>query len=76
MIFTQKTGAPLPRTQVSLYIQRLAQDARIPAGKGNIRCLRQLYQDTISGIAANFDLLVQQAHDRQLEMEQLSAGWE
>ena len=75
-IFTQKTGAPLARTQVSLYIQKLAQDAMVPAEKGNIRCLRQLYQDTISGIAANFDLLVQQAYDRQLEMEQLSAGWE
>lgn len=75
-IFTQKTGAPLARTPVSLYIQKLAQDAMVPAEKGNIRCLRQLYQDTISGIAANFDLLVQQAYDRQLEMEQLSAGWE
>ena len=42
--------------------------------QGNIFCLRQLYQDTISNIAANFDLLVQQAYDRQLEMEQLSVG--
>ncbi len=42
--------------------------------QGNICCLRQLYQDTISNIAANFDLLVQQAYDRQLEMEQLSVG--
>ena len=42
--------------------------------QGNICCLRLLYQDTISNIAANFDLLVQQAYDRQLEMEQLSVG--
>ena len=73
-IFTQKNGSPLARTQVSLYIQKLAQDARVPAEKGNVRCLRQLYRDTISGIEANFDLLVQQAYARQLEMEQLSVG--
>ena len=75
-IFTQKNGSPLARTQVSLFIQKLAQDARVPTEKGNIRCLRQLYRDTISSIEANFDLLVQQAYARQLEMEQLSVGWE
>lgn len=75
-IFTQKNGSPLARMQVSLYIQKLAQDAHVPAEKGNIRCLRQLYRTTISGIEANFDLLVQQAYARQLEIEQLSVGWE
>ena len=75
-IFTQKNGSPLARTQVSAYIQKLAQDAKVPTEKGNIRCLRQLYKNTISGIEANFDLLVQQAYARQLEMEQLSVGWE
>ena len=64
------------QTQVSLFIQKLAQEAKIPAGKGNIRALRQLYKTTIAGIEANFDLLVRQAYERQLETEQLSVGWE
>ena len=76
MIFTKKNGNPIERTQVSLYIQKLAQAAQVPAEKGNIRALRQLYKTTISGIEANFDLLVRQAYERQLETEQLSVGWE
>ena len=31
------------RQQVSLYIQEPAQGARLPAEKGNVRCLRQPY---------------------------------
>ena len=54
----------------------LAQAAQVPAEKGNIRALRQLYKTTISGIEANFDLLVRQAYERQLETEQLSVGWD
>ena len=76
MIFTKKNGTPIERTQVSLYVQKLAQAAQVPAEKGNIRALRQLYKTTISGIEANFDLLVRQAYERQLETEQLSVGWE
>ena len=76
MIFTQKNGSPLARTQVSLYIQKLAQESQVPAEKGNIRALRQLYKSTISSIEANFDLLVRQAYEHQLETEQLSVGWE
>ena len=76
MIFTKKNGTPLARTQVSLFIQKLAQEAQVPAEKGNIRALRQLYKSTISAIEANFDLLVRQAYERQLETEQLSVGWE
>lgn len=76
MIFTKKNGTPLARTQISLFIQKLAQEAQVPAEKGNIRALRQLYKSTISSIEANFDLLVRQAYERQLETEQLSVGWE
>lgn len=75
-VFTQKSGAPLARTQVSLYIQKLAEAARVPTEKGNIRALRQLYKSTVSSIEANFDQLVRQAYECQLEMEQLSVGWE
>ena len=75
-MFTKKSGDPIGRTQVSAYIQKLAQEAKVPVEKGNIRALRQLYKTTISGIEANFDLLVRQAYERQLETEQLSVGWE
>ena len=76
MIFTKKSGGPIERTQVSLYIQKLAQESKVPIEKANIRALRQLYRTTISTIEANFELLVQQAYDRQLKTEQLSVGWE
>lgn len=74
-IFTQKSGAPLMRTQVGVYIQKLGQDARIPAEKANIRALRQLYKAAVTAIEANFDLLVQQAYERQLEREDAAVGW-
>ena len=74
-IFTQKNGSPLMRTQVGVYIQKLGQDARIPIEKANVRALRQLHKTAVAAIEANFDLLVQQAYDRQLEMEEVSAGW-
>ena len=74
-IFTQKNGSPLMRTQVGVYIQKLGQDARIPAEKANIRALRYLHKAAVAAIEANFDLLVQQAYERQLEREEVSAGW-
>ena len=74
-IFTQKNGSPLMRTQVSVYIQKLGQDARIPIEKANVRALRQLHKAAVAAIEANFDLLVQQAYERQLEVEEVSAGW-
>ena len=74
-IFTQKSGAPLMRTQAGVYIQKLGQDARIPAEKANIRALRQLHKAAVTAIEANFDLLVQQAYERQLEREEVEAGW-
>lgn len=75
-LFVKRDGEPLARTQVSMYIRCLAIDAGVAAEKGNVTSLRQLYRSTISGIEANFDLLVRQAYDRQLEMEQMTAGWE
>lgn len=74
-IFTQKSGAPLMRTQAGVYIQKLGQDARIPAEKANIRALRHLHKAAVAAIEANFNLLVQQAYERQLEVEEVSAGW-
>ena len=74
-IFTQKNGSPLMRTQGGVYIQKLGQDARIPIEKANVRALRQLHKAAVTAIEANFDLLVQQAYERQLEVEEVSVGW-
>ena len=75
-VFTQKNGAPLVRTQASLYIQKLGQAARVPAEKANIRALRQLHRDAVAAIEANFDLLVRQAYERQLDGEEAGIGWQ
>lgn len=63
------------RTQVGVYIQKLGQDARIPTEKTNVRALRQLHKAAVAAIEANFDLLVQQAYERQLEREDAAVGW-
>ena len=57
-------------------IQRLAQDARVAPEKCNPRCLQKLYRATQEQIRQNIALLVDQAHDRLLEQEQLTIGWE
>lgn len=75
-LFVTGAGAPLGRTNVSNGIRRLCREARVPLEKGNPRCLRRLYQETRSGIEANISLLVEQAHERLMETEQLTIGWE
>lgn len=75
-LFLTKEGTPMSRTYVSTLIRQLCADARIPDGKGNPRCLKRLYQSTYAAIESNVALLVEQAMDRQLEMEQMAVGWE
>lgn len=75
-LFITRAGAPLGRTNVSNAIRRLCAEARVPEEKGNPRCLRRLYQATRAGIEANISLLVEQAHERLMETEQLAIGWE
>ena len=48
MIFTKKNGTPMERTQVSFSIQKLTQEAKLPAEKGNIRALRQMEAEQLS----------------------------
>ena len=74
-IFLTKDGTPMSRTYVSTIIRQLCTAARVPEEKGNPRCLKRLYQNTRSGIEENIALLVEQAHDRLLEREQLEIGW-
>ena len=74
-IFAGREGKPLHRSRVSALISQLSKDANIPMEKGNPRCLQKLYRNTLAAAEANMSLLVEQAMDRQLEQEQLTAGW-
>lgn len=75
-IFVTREGTPISRTYVTTILRQLCPAARVPEEKGNPRCLRRLYQSTLADIEANVALLVEQAMERQLETEQMSAGWE
>lgn len=75
-IFVTKDGSPLSRTYVSTMIRQLCPAARVSEEKGNPRCLKKLYQSTLATIEDNIALLVEQTLARQLEMEQMSVGWE
>ena len=68
-------GRPVSRSNVTGAIQALCPDARVEKEKGNPRCLKKLYQTTQAGIQADLALLMEQAYDRILEMEQLTIGW-
>ena len=75
-VFVTGSGPPLGRTNGTDGIRKLCAAAQVPEEKGNPRCLRRLYQTTRAGIEANISLLVEQAHDRLVEKEQLDIGWE
>lgn len=75
-LFVTGSGTPLGRTNVSSGIRKLCGEAQVAEEKGNPRCLRRLYQETRSGIETNISLLAEQAHDRLMETEQLSIGWD
>lgn len=75
-IFLTKDGTPMSRTYVSTIIRQLCTLAKVAEEKGNPRCLKRLYQSTRAGIEDNIALLVEQAHNRLLEQEQLEIGWE
>lgn len=75
-IFLTKKGRPMSRTYVTSVISRLCEEAKVPSEKGNPRCLRRLYTSTRAEIEANITLLVDQAMDRQMELEQMTVGWD
>lgn len=75
-VFVTNTGRIINRSAVTDSIQRLAHDAQVAPEKCNPRCLRKLYQTTWAGIEANFLLMIEQAHERLLDTEQLAIGWE
>ncbi len=75
-IFVGRTGHLLHRSRVAVLISQLSREAQVPEEKGNPRCLQKLYRNTLAAVEANMALLIEQAMDRQLEQEQLTAGWE
>ena len=66
----------MSRMNITQKIHRLCAVSGVPEEKGNPRCLKKLYQTTRAAIEANFNLLVEQAMERQLEVEQAEVGWE
>ena len=74
-IFLSRGGKTMSRTNITQKIHRICTMSGVPEEKGNPRCLKKLYQTTRAGIEANFDLLVEQAMERQMEAEQESIGW-
>lgn len=75
-VFVTPSGRPMRRTQVSGEIRTLCRDARVDGDKSNPRCLRRLYQVTQERIRDSVQILAEQAHERMLEEEQLTVGWE
>lgn len=75
-VFVTRNGRPMRRTQVSGEIRTLCRDARVDGDKSNPRCLRRLYQVTQERIRDSVQILAEQAHERMLEDEQLTVGWE
>ncbi len=75
-LFINRNGTPMNRSAIAVEIQRLGEEAHIPAGKANAKALHRLWQDVRSGIASNMELLIDQAMNRKLEQEELAVGWE
>lgn len=74
-VFMTRSGLKLSRTNVTKLIQGLCHDAQVSEEKATPRCLKKLYQATQASIQGNLSLLMEQAHDRLLETEQLAIGW-
>ena len=75
-LFVTRTGRPLSRANITLAVQKLAEEAGLPPEKCNPRCLQRLYHTTLQGIEDNVARLARQAYESLLEQEQLAIGWE
>lgn len=74
-LFLSRGGKAMERSNITQKIHKVCIASGVPEKKGNPRCLKKLYQTTRTGIEANFDLLVEQAMERQINMEQADVGW-
>ena len=75
-IFVGREGTPLTRSYVAALIALLCDEAKVERARGNSRNLKKLYQNTMSDLRSNLELLVEQAYDRMIEKEQLTIGWD
>lgn len=74
-IFQTRDGRPMNRAYVTRMIRAICPAADVAENKGSTRCLQKLYQSTRANLQSNISLLVDQAHERLLEREQLEIGW-
>ena len=75
-VFVTRNRRPLTRMAVTAAIQALAGPAQVAPEKCNPRCLRRLHQATLAHIEAGVRQLVERDHERLLEREQRTVGWE
>ena len=76
VFLTTREGRPMNRAYVTRMIRAICPVAGVAEDKGSTRCLQKLYRATRAGFESNISLLVEQAHNRLLEQEQLEIGWE
>ena len=74
-IFQTRDGRPMNRAYITRMIRAICPAAGVSEDKGSTRCLQKLYRTTRAGLESNISLLIDQAHDRLLEQEQLTIGW-
>lgn len=74
-IFTTRNGTPMNRSVIAEDIQRLGEEAHIPAGKANAKALNRLWQNVRSGFVSDMERLIDQAMNRKLEQEETTVGW-
>lgn len=73
-IFLNEKGTRLNRSQITMMITRLSEQAGIPTDRGNPTCLRRLFASTWEGIRQNMQIFMEQTLDRQIEQEQRLLG--
>lgn len=74
-VFQTRDGRPMNRAYVTRMIRAICPAAGVAEEKGSTRCLQKLYRSTRAGFESNISLLIDQAHERLLEQEQLQIGW-
>ena len=75
-IFQTRDGRPMNRAYITRMIRAICPAAGVAEDKGSPRCLQKLYRSTRAGLESNISLLIDQAHERLLEQEQLEIGWD
>ncbi len=74
-VFQTRDGRPMNRAYITRMIRAICPAAGVAEDKGSTRCLQKLYRSTRAGLESNISLLIDQAHERLLEQEQLKIGW-